>query len=955
MALTILQVNIRCWTNNRYLLSVDLCNYPPDVILLNETSATNNNIKLQGFTTIQKCEERFSGVAILVKNTLQFTSIPLPENNTLAIKLFTSIGPIIISTSYVPPRQNSIPTISLNKILNFNLPTVFISDFNAKNPMFHNTTYRQVYGDARGTQLAALATARNLDFLGPYFYTYQSGRNRGTPDIILSNNQFRFFHHLITQGNHIGSDHVPIILKISLQPIKTVQSNNLNLNTLDIPKFKQQLCNDTFDDLDNKPVTVLDDVVQTIFSNITNATDSNCQHITIKPHQSYIPTPQIRLKLRQLQAANTSHFSLGYPSNVVLNNYKTQLLNLISLHKSKQWKLLVKLASDYWGKPDKFWKSIHKLQGGKFKTSSHLIDSNNVEILDSQNKANLMSTSWENIFKPHNDAQFNNDNTRMIDQWFTVNENTFQHDAIINMSNLIEDHILLRPITNVELRHSITNTSNRAPGPSGIKSITIKNLPPNYFHIILSLFNAIIASKYWPLLFKISRMVFAPKQGKTPTNPLNYRPISLLEILAKMFERILMNRLLLHLEFNNLIPPSQFGFRPGRSTQQSIHSIRESIKESRSQGKSVLVATRDISKAFDSVWLQGLLYKIQVLLQINVHFTALTYNYIFNRIISPTFDSKTGPSFTPLSGVPQGSCLGPILFLIYVHDIPLPAYRDTLVVQFADDVVHVIRSSSNGPNRARSAKNKIQRELCRTLRWEIDWKIKTCWEKCKVGFAGTSMNALRNLGGIVVQDQQVEISQEVKILGFTFTNYLSANPHVTSIVNKAKYNLKLLYRFQSAPPKIKLYLYSALIRSVLDYPSIELFKTTKSNLLKLQRIQNKALRFVYNITLNDRISSISLHQRAKIDPINVRLAKLARKQLYKMKELFDPNADSDVAPFMKLAIDYIPSGDPLRPQLPSIHHRIKNVIFSPGYDRYPAISLLPEDGEQFIIPPPIFR
>ena len=230
MDLTVLQLNIRNWKTNKYLFSVDLSNYHPHVILLNETSCTENNIKLRGYYVIQNCTERFSGVAILIHNTVQFSIIPTKDKDTLSIKINTSLGPLIIATSYIPPRLNVIPSISINKILDYNLPTLFIADFNAHHPMFHNTTARNANGDARGAQLSALAVNRNLDFLGPMFYTFETNRSKGTPDIVLTSNQFQIFHHQITKGNTF-SDHSSIILKISTVPIKVIVNSNLNLNT----------------------------------------------------------------------------------------------------------------------------------------------------------------------------------------------------------------------------------------------------------------------------------------------------------------------------------------------------------------------------------------------------------------------------------------------------------------------------------------------------------------------------------------------------------------------------------------------------------------------------------------------------------------------------------------------------------------------------------------------------
>ena len=237
-----------------------------------------------------------------------------------------------------------------------------------------------------------------------------------------------------------------------------------------------------------------------------------------------------------------------------------------------------------------------------------------------------------------------------------------------------------------------------------------------------------------------------------------------------------MNRLLLHLEFNNLLPQNQFGFRPGRSTQHSILLAREAIRESQQQRRTVLIATRDVSKAFDTVWLEGLLFKANVKLNLDINFTAFLYNYSFGRKATPMFDSKSGYVITPKAGVPQGSCLGPILYLMYVSDSPSPLYNDTLVVQFADDNVQIVRSDSTGPNRATSAQLKLRRELKNQIEWERKWKIQTSWEKCSVGYSGTSRPTLEDIGGIVVLNHHFQINNDIKILGFTFTNFCLKTP-----------------------------------------------------------------------------------------------------------------------------------------------------------------------------------
>ena len=971
MSLNILHINIRCWKTNRYLLLTELCNYSPDIILLNETSNTTLDIKIQGFRCLQKCNDHHAGVAILIKSSIQFHPIYTSDDHSIAAKIFTSMGPIIISTNYIPPRLgNYIPSITINKILNHNLPTIIASDFNAKHPFLHNTN-RQ--GDHRGQILHSIAQNRNLQFIGPFFNTFQNHLFTSKPDVVLANRQLSLFHHHLSKGRCIGSDHFPILIKLNIQPIKILISPKNKADTLNIENFKNALTNDTFQELNNRPTTDIDQYTETLINNISNATTNNCQQTRTIPFKQYTPTPQIKLKLRQYQAAYNYHLIHNVPHINTINRYKQELINLIELHRTENWNTLVNLAAECWANPSKFWSHIHRLQDSNKRMNTHLTKITEYEsdsedelfgtvvtshIADPQEKANFMSDTWKTVFTPHNDAVFNNANTRRVKRWYNNTKNQLAANNIINMNNLIDNHPLLRPITTDELQYSIKATKNKAPGPSGIKVTSIKNLPVNYTNAIKHLYNAIIASKYWPTLFKTSNMIFAPKPNKSPFDPLNYRPISLLELLAKILERIISNRLLLYLEYNNYLPQNQFGFRPGRSTQQSIFLINEAIKESRLQHRTILTATRDITKAFDSLWHEGLLYKIFHHLNLGLDFTSFIFNYINQRVVLPWFEDKRGTSFSPKSGVPQGSVLGPTLFLIFVHDLPAPLNNDTIIAQFADDVIHVIRSDCVSHNRARNAISKLKRELINTIEWEENWKIKTSYNKCAIGYTGTSIETLENLGGISIRGNPIQIKNNIKILGFTLNNFLTPSSQANSSKAKASYNLKKLQRFSNAPIKVKRYLYIALIRPLLEYPCHELSKCNITSMRKLQIIQNNAIRFIYNIRLTDHVRVDTLHHRAKLDPINVRLAKLSRKFLYKTKFLLTDNPndpDNDNAPYFKLVIDFVPDNEPLRRRRISLVERLVRYIFNPGYERQLIICDLPKDMDNYALPAPTYR
>ena len=157
-----MQVNIRNWKNNNYILKCSLSNSNPDVILLNEISIIDNVIpKIRGYHGVSKCSERNSGVAVFIKKQHKHTVIEFANNNNiLAVKLFTNLGPIYIVTSYTPPRHTSLPTLELNNILNKNTPTIILSDFNATHPFFDNT--KNNVSNNIGKQLYSLCNSRNL-------------------------------------------------------------------------------------------------------------------------------------------------------------------------------------------------------------------------------------------------------------------------------------------------------------------------------------------------------------------------------------------------------------------------------------------------------------------------------------------------------------------------------------------------------------------------------------------------------------------------------------------------------------------------------------------------------------------------------------------------------------------------------------------------------------------------
>ena len=573
-------------------------------------------------------------------------------------------------------------------------------------------------------------------------------------------------------------------MTIQAQPFKIIVPNKLNLNTLNVKQFQEELKGLEKFDLNNKPANEINSATEALMEGITKATKNNCQSNTTKVRKNYEPTPKIKRKLNQYSAACMNYYRYGSPNIQKLNEILNEVRMLTKEHRADQWNKVVEIACENYGQPRKFWSDIKKLRGdSNSKTipvlqktieiddseDSDFGEEQTINVTNPQDQADLMSYTWKKIFKPQEGPEFNNQNTRGVKLWYELKKEELKPKNIINFNNLIEGHPLLRPITADEVNTSIALTKNKAPGISGIIPQQIKLLPQNCRDNIKEIYNSIIATSRYPDIIMVIKMIFLNKPGKNPSDPLNYRPICLLEVLLKIFERIIAHRLLYYLEY--ILTEKQFGFRRGRCTQHPIHIASEIININSKEKRLTLIATRDTEKAFDTVWEKGLLFKINELPCSNNDFLALIHNFMIKRRILPHMSGKVGKAIKPLAGVPQGSCLGPILYLLYVNDHPQPQHKNTIITQFADDLVHIISSEGRGKPKAkiRSLQNKTAKELDKTLQWERNWKIRSNINKSKIAIFGCKKETIQNMGGITVNNHPMDIEKNIKILGCTMS------------------------------------------------------------------------------------------------------------------------------------------------------------------------------------------
>ena len=224
------------------------------------------------------------------------------------------------------------------------------------------------------------------------------------------------------------------------------------------------------------------------------------------------------------------------------------------------------------------------------------------------------------------------------------------------------------PFSPAEFLAAASNlSSSTATGPDKVAYPMLKHLPRSGIDFLLHIFNLSWSSHSFPSIWKTSSIIPIHKMGMPLDSLASFRPISLTSCVSKLFERIILFRLLIFLESNSILSPSQAGFRPGRSTLDQILYLSQFISDGFNKpmlGSRTILSTIDFSKAFDSVWHSQLFHKL-ISAGLPTCFARWTQSLLFDRRASVVYQNHKSRSFRVRRGVPQGSVLGPVLFSLY--------------------------------------------------------------------------------------------------------------------------------------------------------------------------------------------------------------------------------------------------------------------------------------------------
>lgn len=391
-----------------------------------------------------------------------------------------------------------------------------------------------------------------------------------------------------------------------------------------------------------------------------------------------------------------------------------------------------------------------------------------------------------------------------------------------------------------EVLEALTNLNPyKALGCDGISPLLVKQCASSLSHPLSVLFNSSLQSGNIPLEWKTHKICPVFKSG-SPNMITNYRPISLLCIFAKVFESLIYSHILDFVQ--PAISNSQFGFQRGRSCLSQLLASYSEVYSCIDKGLSFDTIFLDFSKAFDTVPHQELLYKLWM---IGITGTLWTWfrDYLHLRTHYVSFNEASSPALPVLSGVPQGSVLGPLLFLIYVNDLPsLSLYSS--VFMFADDTKFSKCIASHNDS------SLLQDDINLLSCWCKSWGLTFNQRKCACIRFTISNRVVPTPPSYNISGTPIQFLNDHRDLGITVSYDLSWNSHYSKICSSAYYTLHLIRRAipTTAPITTKRLLYLSLVRSKITYCSQLWRPRLIKDILRLESVQRRATKFILSLS-----------------------------------------------------------------------------------------------------------
>ena len=411
---------------------------------------------------------------------------------------------------------------------------------------------------------------------------------------------------------------------------------------------------------------------------------------------------------------------------------------------------------------------------------------------------------------------------------------------------------------------------HKACGPDLLPTKILKEAAEPVSVFLKAIFVKSLSSGTLPRDWKLANITPVYKKGDR-SKPTNYRPISLTCVCSKLMEHIIVSNVMNHFTNHNVLSDKQHGFRARRSCESQLLSLTHELHEHLEKKSQIDLIVLDFSKAFDKVPHQRLMGKIW-----NQGIQGTTHRWInaflTDRLQRVIVDGEASDWSSVESGVPQGTVLGPILFLSFINDLPL-AVPGCGVRLFADDCVLYRPVSSQADCEA------LQTDLSNLEAWERKWCMSFNLDKCNI------MTVTRKRNKIIhkyhLHEHELERVNSTTYLGVELSENLTWNRHIAKTCNKATKTLSFLRRnLRVRNVQAKSLAYKVLVRPTLEYCCPVWDPHHKNQEYQLEIVQRKAARFVLRRCHNTS-SVTDMLQQLNWESLCQRRAKMRLTMFYK--------------------------------------------------------------------------
>jgi hypothetical protein len=441
------------------------------------------------------------------------------------------------------------------------------------------------------------------------------------------------------------------------------------------------------------------------------------------------------------------------------------------------------------------------------------------------------------------DGQIVTDNQRMANILNEYFSSVFNRDVPVRpvRASDIEEKLDDIVITRRDVTQVIDDLKNgKAPGPDGIGSAILKNLKDALVKPLQKLFQLSVDTGEVPSNWKEAKVIPIFKKGSKGQTS-NYRPVSLTCMVCKLLEAIIRKKVTDHLMTNNLLKKSQHGFMKSRSCQTNLLEFMDRICQIIDSGKPVDVVYLDFSKAFDKISHAKLINKLESH-GITGKVKGWIKEWLSNRKQWVSVNGSRSEEKDVSSGVPQGSVLGPLLFILYINDMDQLALIIDLLRKFADDTkcAKVVEKQEDA--------DLLQQCLDDLLEWSQTWSMEFNIAKCKVMHFGHNNKKFNyNINGV----QLGEVSNE-RDIGVCINSNLKPSKQCHEAANKARAVLgQISWCFHYRDRNVFLRLYKQYVRSHLEFSSSVWSPWAVADIAVLENVQKKAVGMISGLRAND--------------------------------------------------------------------------------------------------------